>query len=314
MTTLAIAAVAFMLVAGVTFAIGALLLRLLPAVRAERLAGASSSGAPMGDVSILRWEDRLPREWQVFVERIGRRLMPRDVGLLAGYRNRLIRTGFHNPSAVALFLGSKATVAMVLGFSYLVYGAMIQRALPNLLPTSIILGGLGFFLPDVWLRLRRRQRQQQVSNAMPDVLDLLMVCVEAGMGFDAAVARVAEHPGSKASPLHEELLRMHLEIRAGRPREEALRALGDRIGMEEIRAVVGSFIQTERLGTPLGKTLRVQAEASRVQRRHRAETRAQLVPLLMLVPTILFLMPSFMLVAMAPSLLRIFQILSTIGK
>jgi tight adherence protein C len=318
MTTLAMAAVTFVLVAGVTFAIGALLLRLLPALRAGRLAAAS--GAAIGDVSILRWEDRLPREWQVLVERIGRWLTPKDVGLLAGYRRRLIQAGFHNPSAVALFLGSKATVAIACGLSYLVYGTIIQRALPNLLPTSVILGGLGFFLPDVWLWLRRRQRQQDVTNALPDVLDLLMVCVEAGMGFDAAVARVAEHPGSKASPnskpspLHEELLRMHLEVRAGRPREEALRALGERLGLEEIRAVVGSFIQTDKLGTPLGKTLRVQAEASRVQRRHRAETRAQLVPLLMLGPTILFLMPSFMLVAMAPSLLRIFQIISTIGK
>jgi tight adherence protein C len=312
MTTLAIVAVAFVLVAGVTFAIGALLLRVLSTVRAERLA--VSSGAPVGDVSILRWEDRLPREWQVFVERIGRWLTPRDAGLLARYRKRLILAGFHNPNAVALFLGAKGSVAIALGLSYLVYGTMVQRALPNLLPVSIILAGLGFFLPNLWLRLRTRQRQREVTNALPDVLDLLMVCVEAGMGFDAAVARVAESHGGKASPLHEEMLRMHLEIRAGRPREEALRAFAERLGIEEIRAVVGSFIQTDRLGTPLGKTLRVQAEASRVQRRHRAETRAQLVPLLMLGPTILFLLPSFMLVAMAPSLLRIFQIMSSIGK
>jgi tight adherence protein C len=311
MTMLAIAALAFALVAGVTVAIGALLLRLLPAIRADRLA--SATAAPE-DVSILRWEDRAPREWQALVERVGRWLTPRDAGLLGRYRRRLILAGFHNPSAVALFLGSKATVAGALGFSYLVYGSMAQRALPNLLPVSIILGGLGFFAPDVWLRMRTRQRQREVTNALPDVLDLLMVCVEAGMGFDAAVARVSEQPGSKAGPLHEELLRMHLEMRAGRPREEALRALADRLGTEELRSIIGSFIQTDRLGTPLGKTLRVQAEASRVQRRHRAETRAQIVPLLMLGPTILFLLPSFMLVAMAPSLLRIFQILSTIGK
>jgi tight adherence protein C len=312
MTTLAMAAVSFVLVAGVTFAIGALLLRLLPAIRSDRLA--SASAAPAGDVSILRWEDRAPREWQALVERVGRWLTPRDASLLGRYRKRLILGGFHNPSAVALFLGSKGTVAGVLGLSYLFYGTMAQRALPNLLPVSVMLGGLGFFLPDLWLRMRTRQRQREVINALPDVLDLLMVCVEAGMGFDAAVARVSEQPGSKAGPLHEELRRMHLEMRAGRPREEALRALSDRLGTEEMRSIVGSFIQTDRLGTPLGKTLRVQAEASRVQRRHRAEARAQIVPLLMLGPTILFLLPSFMLVAMAPSLLRILQILSTIGK
>ena len=313
MSALMVVAVSFMLVAGLTFAVGALLLRLLPSVRAERLAAPLPVTAA-GNVSILRWEERAARDWQALVERLGRWLTPRDAGLFARYRKRLILAGFHNPTAVALFLGSKAATGAGFGLSYLFYGAMIQRALPNLLPVSIMLGGLGFFLPDVWLRLRTKQRQSAVTNALPDVLDLLMVCVEAGMGFDAAVARVAEQPVSKAGPLHEELLRMHLEIRAGRPREEALRALANRLGTEEMRAIVGAFIQTDRLGTPLGKTLRVQAEASRVQRRHRAETRAQLVPLLMLGPTILFLLPSFMLVAMAPSLLLIFKILSGIGK
>jgi len=312
MSVLTIVAVSFVLVAGLTFAVGALLLRLLPSIRAERLAAPLPMTA--GNVSILRWEARASRDWQVLVERLGRWLTPRDAGLFARYRKRLILAGFHNPTAVALFLGGKATVAAATGLSYLFYGAMIQRALPNLLPLSIILGGLGFFLPDVWLRVRTKQRQKAVTNALPDVLDLLMVCVEAGMGFDAAVARVAEQPGSKAGPLHEEMLRMHLEIRAGRPREEALRGLADRLGTEELRSIIGSFIQTDRLGTPLGKTLRVQAEASRVQRRHRAETRAQLVPLLMLGPTILFLLPSFMLVAMAPSFLRIMQIMGSIGK
>jgi len=310
---LIVVAVSFLLVAGLTFAVGALLLRLLPTVRAERLA-APLTMASTGNVSILRWEERAARDWQTLVERLGRWLTPRDAGLFARYRKRLISAGFHNPSAVALFLGSKGTIGAALGLSYLVYGAMIQRAVPHLLLVSAMLGGLGFFLPDVWLRFRTRQRQRAVMNALPDVLDLLMVCVEAGMGFDAAVARVAEQPGSQAGPLHQELLRMHLEVRAGRPREEAMRALADRLGTEEIRSIVGSFIQTDRLGTPLGKTLRVQAEASRVQRRHRAETRAQMVPLLMLGPTILFLLPSFMLVAMAPSLLRIFQIMSSIGK
>jgi tight adherence protein C len=239
---------------------------------------------------------------------------PRDATLFARYRKQLVLAGFHNPAAVTVLLGSKAILAAALGLSYITYGMMIQRALPNLLPISLVLAAVGFFLPGCWLRVRTRQRQRAVTNALPDVLDLLMVCVEAGMGFDAAVARVAEQPGSKAGPLHEELLRMHLEIRAGRPREEAMRSLADRLGTEEIRSIMGSFIQTDRLGTSLGKTLRVQADASRVQRRHRAETKAQLAPLLMLGPTILFLLPSFMLVAMAPSFLLVLKIMGSVGK
>jgi len=313
MSMLMIVAVSFVLVAGVTFTVGALLLRLLPALRAERLTSPLLA-ATAEDVSILRWERRAAGAWHTLVERVGRRLMPNDPLLLARYGRRLALAGFHNPNAATLFLGVKVTTAAALSIAYLVFATMTQRLQPNLLPIALVLGGLGFFVPDLWLRLKTQQRQRAVTEALPDVLDLLMVCVEAGMGFDAAVARVAEQPGSKASPLHEELLRMHLEIRAGRPREEALRALSARLGTEEIRSVIGSFIQSERLGTSLGKTLRVLADASRVQRRHRAEKKAQLAPLMMLGPTVLFLLPSFMLVATAPSFLRILKIMSTIGK
>lgn len=107
---------------------------------------------------------------------------------------------------------------------------------------------------------------------------------------------------------------MHLEVRAGRPREEALRSLGERLDTPDVRSLVSSFIQTEKLGTSLGRTLRVQSDASRVQRRHRAEKKAQLAPLMMLIPTVIFLMPAFMLVAMAPPMLKMLQIFATVGK
>jgi tight adherence protein C len=131
--------------------------------------------------------------------------------------------------------------------------------------------------------------------------------VEAGLGFDAAVARVAEQEELTRSPLHQELMRMHLEVRAGRPREEALRGFGERCGVQEVRSMVSAYIQSEKLGTPLGKTLRVHAESARIQRRHRAEERASLAPLKMIFPTVLFLMPAFFLVAMAPSLIGLIK-------
>jgi tight adherence protein C len=127
------------------------------------------------------------------------------------------------------------------------------------------------------------------------------------------VARVAEQPEGRNNPLHQEMLRMHLEVRAGRPRTEALRAFGQRTGTDEIKAMVTAFVQTEKLGTPLGKTLRVHADSARVQRRHRAEERAHLAPLKMLFPTVFFLMPSFFLVTMAPSLLGLMKLLKALG-
>jgi tight adherence protein C len=126
------------------------------------------------------------------------------------------------------------------------------------------------------------------------------------------VARVAERSEVRESPLHQEMMRMHLEVRAGRPREEALRGLGERTGVEEVKALVGAFIQTERLGTSLGKTLRIHAESARVQRRLRAEERAQLAPLKMLFPTVIFLFPVFFLVTFAPAMLKLLAALKAI--
>jgi tight adherence protein C len=203
---------------------------------------------------------------------------------------------------------------ILFGCAYFFFGALIQRVLAHLVPVSIFLGLLGCFVPDFWLRMRIQARQRDVLHALPNVLDLLMVCIEAGLGFDAAVARVAEREEVRGSPLHQEMLRMHLEVRAGRPREEALRGLGERTGVEEVKALVGAFIQAERLGTSLGKTLRIHAESARVQRRLRAEERAHLAPLKMLFPTVIFLFPVFFLVTFAPSMLRLLAALNTMHR
>ena len=313
MTLFIFVLVSFVLVGGLTFAVGFVLLRLLPAFREERLA-APARGTGSADESILRWEEGKAGDWRDAVERLGRRITPRDALGLARHSRRLVKAGLNNPRAVPLFLGAKITLGLLGLLAYMVYGVVVQRALSNMLFVSVIFGVVTFFLPDLWLRSRIRQRQKAIQNALPDVLDMLMVCVEAGMGFDAAVARVAEQVERRKSPLHQELLRMHLEVRAGRPREEAFRAFAERIDTDDIRSMVSAFIQTEKLGTSLGRTLRVQSDAARVQRRHRAETKAQLAPLMMLLPTVVFLMPAFMLVAMAPSLLKILQIMNNVGK
>jgi tight adherence protein C len=303
MTLPMLALASFVLIGGLTFGVGVLLLRLMPAFREDRL-GAPGPAEAIG--SVLRWEEA-PSDWRRAVERLGRRLTPRDTLGFERYQRRLVRAGFQDPRSVPLFLGAKAALGIAGVFAYWAYGIYVERALPNVIQVSVILGGLAFFAPDLWLKAKVRARMRDVDHALPDVLDLLMVCVEAGMGFDAAVARVAEQPGTQRSPLH-------LEVRAGRPREEAMRALADRVDTADVRSLVSSFIQTEKLGTSLGRTLRVQSDASRVQRRHRAEKKAQLAPLMMLMPTVVFLMPAFMLVAMAPPMLKMLQIFNTIGK
>ncbi len=304
------ALLSFGLVAGVMSIVGAILLFLWWSPVLEERMQPLTSEAKGG--TILRWEQRSKAGWQRPLERLGRIFLPRDRGKLNRLGERLAWAGYHDPRALRYFLGAKVGCLILFSCAYFLVGVVIQRVLSHLLPISLFLGVLGCFLPDFWLRMRIRARQRDVLHALPNVLDLLMVCIEAGLGFDAAVARVAERPEVRGSPLHQEMLRMHLEVRAGRPREEALRGLGERTGVEEVKSMVGAFIQTERLGTSLGKTLRIHAESARVQRRLRAEERAQLAPLKMLFPTVAFLFPVFFLVTFAPAMLKLMAALKAI--
>jgi tight adherence protein C len=303
------AIISFVVVTAITFLAGYLALR-RTGIGGERLVPVAA--AP-GVSTILRFEPGSEGRWQRLMGRLGRRVGSNDAERIGRFRRKLLMAGFQDPRAVMVVLGAKVALAVGGGLSYMLYGALIQRIVPNLLFVSALLAAVGFFLPDFWLRNRIKERQRAVVNFLPDLLDMLMVCVEAGMGFDAAVARVVEQPQYAKSPLHREFQRMSLEMRAGRPREEALRDLGERTGVQEVKSVVSAFIQTDRLGTPLGKTLRVHAESARVQRRHRAEERAYLAPVKMIFPTVFFLMPAFFLVTMGPSLLMLLRMFEMMG-
>ena len=310
MDPLTYAVLSFIVVGGVACVTGVLLLRWWSPVQRQRLQRPQHEA---GASSILRWEGRARAGWQRTLERIARAFGTRDSARLSRARMRLMWAGYHDPRAVQFFFGAKVGCAILIGYAYFLYGVALQRSLPHVLPISFILTVLGFLFPNFWLHNRIQARQRDVVNALPDVLDLLMLCVESGLAFMAAIARIAEQPEMRRSPLHQEMLRMHHEVSAGRPRQESLRALGERTGAQEVKSLVGAFIQTEQLGTSLGKTLRVYADSARVQRRLRAEERAQLVPVKMLFPTVCFLLPAFFLVSLAPTLLTLLETLKAIG-
>jgi tight adherence protein C len=304
------AVLAFVVVFTVTAGVAFLVLWFDPVSR--RLRAGEVAGGATQDVSVLRWtvSDKSMPQWRKTLEKLGQALLGRvpetKTVRRAAVRNRLIWAGYDDPRSVALFLGTKVVLAFGLAYSYTLYGLMVQRVLPNILLTSVILGAIGFFLPDFWLSQRIKERKRIIGNALPDVLDLLVVCVEAGMGLDAAVAKVTDSEVMPVhTPLHREMRRMHLEFRAGRPRTEALRALGERTGVDDVQRIVAAFIQTEKLGTSLANTLRIHAEASRVKRRLRAEKEAQLAPLKMLFPIVFFLFPAFIVVMGVPPLLKL---------
>ncbi len=313
------ALIAFLVVAGVTAGVALLAEQWDPVAR--RLRGLERTGAgAMAAVSILRWDERREPSspWRRTIERLGRALLARAPATQearhSAVRQRLVRAGFDNPRTVYLFLGAKVALAIGLAYSYTLYGLHIKRVLPQVLLVSVILAIIGFFLPNFWLSQRIRQRQRLIQNALPDVLDLLVVCVEAGLALDGAIAKITAPDLSTGTPLHEELRRVHLEFRAGRPRAEALRALSERTGVDEVRTIVGTFVQTDKLGTSLANTLRVHADAARVQRRHRAEKAAHLAPLKMLFPIVLFLFPSIFVVTAAPATLRVVEAMKAVLK
>lgn len=168
--------------------------------------------------------------------------------------------------------------------------------------------GLGLLLPDFFLKRRITQRQTAIRKALPDVLDLLTVSVEAGLGFDAALAKVVS---KMSGPLPEEFSRVLQEIRMGKPRRDALKDLGARTAVNELAGFVSALVQADQLGVSVGKVLRVQSREMRRVRRQRAEEAAMKAPIKMLFPLVLFIFPSLFIVLLGPALI---QMLETFGR
>src|SRR5437870_44847 len=171
----------------------------------------------------------------------------------------------------------------------------------------VMFAAFGWVFPRIWLKGKVKARQKLVIRAMPDAMDLITTCVEAGLGLDAALARVAEKSGG---PLAEELSRMLRDVAMGKMRREAMMELEQRIGVEELSTFINSIIQAEQLGVGVAQVLRVQSDQLRTKRRQRAERAAHEAPIKMLFPLVLFIFPAFLLVILGPAAIRIAQSLS----
>lgn len=167
---------------------------------------------------------------------------------------------------------------------------------------AILGAALGFFMPQLWLSEQIKKRQMEIRKAMPDALDLLTICVEAGLGFDAAMSNVAEKWDNELSMAFARAIR---EIQLGKVRREALKTMADRIDLADMTSFVAAIIQSEQLGVSMAKVLRIQAEQMRMRRRQYAEELAHQAPVKMLIPMIVFIFPSIFIVLMTPAVLRI---------
>lgn len=167
---------------------------------------------------------------------------------------------------------------------------------------TLVFGLIGFYFPELWLQSKISSRQKNVRRAMPDALDLLTICVEAGLGFDAAMAKVSEKWENELSLAFARVIQ---EIQLGKLRREAMRDMADRIGLGEMTSFVAAVIQSESLGVSLAKVLRIQSDQMRVKRRQLAEEEAHKAPIKMLIPMALLIFPSLMVVLLAPAAFRL---------
>ena len=165
-------------------------------------------------------------------------------------------------------------------------------------------GFIGFYLPELWLRGKMNRRQKEIRKSMPDALDLLTICVEAGLGFDAAMAKVYEKWDNELSIAFGRVIR---EIQLGKLRREALRDMADRMGVPEMTSFVAAVIQSEQLGVSMSKVLHIQADQMRIKRRQRAEEEAHKAPIKMLIPMALLIFPSICIVLMTPAILMLMR-------
>ena len=206
-----------------------------------------------------------------------------------------------------MFLASRFVVAAVLGittFAVCTFSILAQP-IPRAMLYSIVGITIGFFFPQLWLDEQIKKRQLEIRKAMPDALDLLTICVEAGLGFDAAMSNVAQKWENELSLAFARVIR---EVQLGKVRRDALKSMAERIDLAEMSSFVAAIIQSEQLGVSMAKVLRIQAEQMRMRRRQYAEELAHQAPVKMLLPMIGFIFPSIFIVLMTPAILQIMKV------
>jgi tight adherence protein C len=214
---------------------------------------------------------------------------------------QMLRAGFRGPDATLTLRGAKILLPLFL-LSLVFFTGVYKYS-----PLFILLAaaGVGFMLPDMWLSWRISARQNRLRLALPDGLDLLVICVEVGLGMDQAILRVAEELRIVHPELSDEFKIVNLEMRVGKTRIEALRELARRTGLEDLKTLVAMLIQTERFGTSIAQSLRVHSDELRTKRRQRAEELAAKTTVKMVGPLVFFIFPALMVVLLGPAVISL---------
>ena len=229
------------------------------------------------------------------------RMLPRSQAEVSVMQQRLIRAGYRSDSAVKVFYGAKVLVPLALFLLVVLSGVSSYN--PFFVYATAL--GLGFLAPDFWLGRRISERQARIRLGLPDVLDLLVICMEAGQSLDQATARTAEELSRAQPEVSDELAIVVLEQRAGRPRADAWKNFAQRTAVDSVRNLTSVLVQSEKFGTSISKTLRIHADTLRTQRRQQVEEQAAKTTVKLVFPLVFFIFPSIFLVALGPAVIVI---------
>lgn len=267
----------------------------------DRVGGIAETGTHAETVSVK------PRDIIVrVIEQIGEQipLSPADQSVT---RRDLAMAGFKSDGCIQIFFGIKVIFCLVM----FVFALMLRTHItenPVLRVVFLVAGtGLGYYAPALYLESLVKKRHQLLRLGLPDALDMMVISVEAGLGLDQAMQYVSREVEHSHPALSEEISLVGLEMRAGKRRAEALKNLADRTGEEELRKLVAMLIQTDRFGTSMGESLRTHSDFMRLKRKQAAEERAAKVGVKLVFPIFLFILPSMMIVAAGPALLKVFR-------
>ena len=262
------------------------------------------------------WTDTdIPNAWVERVVKISRPLarlaLPSEGWENSPIRLRFINAGWRGHATPFIFFGAKSLLAMAMPLLCVLYGveSLLSSGSSLMLVVVLLSSCVGYYLPNLFLNHRIEVRQREIFDNFPDALDLLTICVEAGLGLEAALHRVADEIHLKSDVLGQELQLVIMELRAGFSKERALRNLALRTGVEDIDLLVAMLIQSDRFGTSMGESLRIHSENLRTKRHQRAEEAAAKISLKLLFPLIFMIFPTLMLVLVGPAAMQIYRVL-----
>lgn len=245
--------------------------------------------------------------WNDMLKAFEAQVSPMREDQRSALRRTLMQAGYFDPNAPRIYFALRALLAVTLPLLYVGALPLLTSAFTaeRTVLVAVIVGAVGLYGPTMWLNYRTRTRQRAVREGFPDALDMLVVCVEAGLGFDAAFNRVGTQIQKAHPVLAQHFAMVSVELRAGKSREDALRNLAHRVGIPDVSSFVTLLVQSDSLGTSIAATLRVHADEMREKRMSRAEEKAHMLPVLLSIPLVTCILPAMILVVLLPGIIGI---------